>query len=249
MLVRGETTSTSAQEQIPRKNHVDVSHPQACSLQRAPSRGWPRDGSHAAGDLGATPVSPPRHAPRRPIPPHGRCPPHVMLPGADVLPSSGSSPPPPVSWYPSPPAPPPPLTPPPPVLQTRTRHVRRPPGPCRPVLGRPDTAARPLPLSSSPTHPLHSSLQNFDIGGPTERLPPPLIKAFAVLKKAASIVNVSYGMDPKIGDAIQNAADDARLPTPPHTLSLTLSLRSFLENSSTTSPSSCSRPEAVLKPT
>ncbi|KAF9654253.1 fumarate hydratase [Thelephora ganbajun] len=52
------------------------------------------------------------------------------------------------------------------------------------------------------------SLQNFDIGGPTERLPPPLIKAFGILKKAASIVNVGYGMDPKIGEAIQKAADD-----------------------------------------
>ncbi|KZT30520.1 fumarate hydratase [Neolentinus lepideus HHB14362 ss-1] len=52
------------------------------------------------------------------------------------------------------------------------------------------------------------SLQNFDIGGPTERLPPPLIKAFGVLKKAASVVNVSYGMDPKIGKAIQQAADE-----------------------------------------
>lgn len=54
------------------------------------------------------------------------------------------------------------------------------------------------------------SLQNFDIGGPTERLPPPLIKAFGVLKKAASVVNVGYGMDPKIGEAIQKAADDVR---------------------------------------
>lgn len=52
------------------------------------------------------------------------------------------------------------------------------------------------------------SLQNFDIGGPTERLPPPLVKAFGVLKKAASIVNVGYGMDPKVGEAIQKAADD-----------------------------------------
>ncbi|KAJ7619157.1 fumarate hydratase [Mycena polygramma] len=52
------------------------------------------------------------------------------------------------------------------------------------------------------------SLQNFDIGGPTERLPPPLIKAFGVLKKAAAVVNVGYGMDPKIGTAIQQAADD-----------------------------------------
>ncbi|OJA10765.1 hypothetical protein AZE42_00294 [Rhizopogon vesiculosus] len=52
------------------------------------------------------------------------------------------------------------------------------------------------------------SLQNFDIGGPSQRLPPPLIKAFGVVKKAASIANVSYGMDPKIGEAIQKAADD-----------------------------------------
>lgn len=56
----------------------------------------------------------------------------------------------------------------------------------------------------------NSSLQNFDIGGPTERLPPPLIKAFGVLKKAASIVNVGYGLDPKVGDAIQKAADEVR---------------------------------------
>ncbi|THH07628.1 hypothetical protein EW145_g3261 [Phellinidium pouzarii] len=52
------------------------------------------------------------------------------------------------------------------------------------------------------------SLQNFDIGGPTERLPPPLIKAFGILKKAASIVNITYGLDPKVGAAIQQAADD-----------------------------------------
>ncbi|KAF9474477.1 fumarate hydratase [Pholiota conissans] len=52
------------------------------------------------------------------------------------------------------------------------------------------------------------SLQNFDIGGPTERLPLPLIQAFGVLKKAASIVNVEYGMEPRIGEAIQRAADD-----------------------------------------
>ncbi|KAJ7070915.1 L-Aspartase-like protein [Mycena amicta] len=52
------------------------------------------------------------------------------------------------------------------------------------------------------------SLQNFDIGGPTERLPPPLIKAFGVLKKAAAAVNLGYGLDPKIGAAIHEAADD-----------------------------------------
>lgn len=106
----------------------------------------------------------------------------------------------------------------------------------------------PLHFPSSPTHPTHSSLQNFDIGGPAERLPPPLISAFGVLKKAASIVNVSYGLDPKIGDAIQRAADDARLFLR-RVLSLTSPLRSFLGSLSTISPSSCSRPEAVLKVT
>jgi len=34
---------------------------------------------------------------------------------------------------------------------------------------------------------------NFDIGGDTERMPPPLIKAFGVLKKAAARVNEIYG--------------------------------------------------------
>ncbi|CCO37210.1 fumarate hydratase, class II [Rhizoctonia solani AG-1 IB] len=52
------------------------------------------------------------------------------------------------------------------------------------------------------------SLMNFDIGGPAERLPHPLIKAFGVLKKAAAEVNVTYGLDPKIGQAISQAADE-----------------------------------------
>ncbi|KAF8323252.1 fumarate hydratase [Clavulina sp. PMI_390] len=52
------------------------------------------------------------------------------------------------------------------------------------------------------------SLQNFDIGGPTERLPPPLIKAFGILKKSAAHVNMTYGLDPKLGNAISEAADD-----------------------------------------
>lgn len=59
-----------------------------------------------------------------------------------------------------------------------------------------------------PIHFVPSSLQNFDIGGPAERLPAPLIKAFGVLKKAAAKVNVTYGLDPKLGDAIQQAADE-----------------------------------------
>lgn len=59
-----------------------------------------------------------------------------------------------------------------------------------------------------PNRSLPSSLQNFDIGGPAERLPAPLIKAFGVLKKAAAKVNVTYGLSPKLGDAIQQAADE-----------------------------------------
>jgi len=52
------------------------------------------------------------------------------------------------------------------------------------------------------------SLLNFDIGGDTERMPAPLIKAFGVLKKAASIVNTTYGLDPKVAKAIQDASDE-----------------------------------------
>jgi fumarate hydratase class II len=44
-----------------------------------------------------------------------------------------------------------------------------------------------------------------------ERLPLPLIKAFGVLKKAAAVINIGYGMDPKIGNAIQEAADDVSI--------------------------------------
>ncbi|KAL7753453.1 hypothetical protein RI367_001228 [Sorochytrium milnesiophthora] len=52
------------------------------------------------------------------------------------------------------------------------------------------------------------SLQNFDIGGPRERMPEPLIKAFGVLKKAAAIVNMTYGLKPEVGQAIVKAADE-----------------------------------------
>ncbi|KAI8889026.1 fumarate hydratase precursor rhizopus oryzae [Backusella circina FSU 941] len=52
------------------------------------------------------------------------------------------------------------------------------------------------------------SLQNFDIGGPRERMPEPLIRAFGVLKKAAATVNMTYGLDSTVGDAIQRASDE-----------------------------------------
>ena len=39
-------------------------------------------------------------------------------------------------------------------------------------------------------------------------MPEPLIKAFGVLKKAAAQVNIKYGLDAKVGKAIQDAADE-----------------------------------------
>lgn len=51
------------------------------------------------------------------------------------------------------------------------------------------------------------SLLNFKIGG--ERMPLPLVKALAIVKKAAAITNIELGsVDKKIGDAIVQAADE-----------------------------------------
>ncbi|CAK9296464.1 unnamed protein product [Gordionus sp. m RMFG-2023] len=52
------------------------------------------------------------------------------------------------------------------------------------------------------------SLQNFPIGGTSEIMPIKVIRAMAILKKAAAIVNIDYGLDPKISKGIQNAADE-----------------------------------------
>lgn len=52
------------------------------------------------------------------------------------------------------------------------------------------------------------SLQNFDIGGVHDRMPEPLIQAYGTLKRAVTIVNMKYGLDPKIGDAIIHAAEE-----------------------------------------
>lgn len=52
------------------------------------------------------------------------------------------------------------------------------------------------------------SLENFDIGGYQARMPDPLIKAFGVLKKASARVNQTYGLDPTVSQAIQDAADE-----------------------------------------
>ncbi|XP_073980889.1 fumarate hydratase, mitochondrial-like isoform X2 [Rhodnius prolixus] len=52
------------------------------------------------------------------------------------------------------------------------------------------------------------SVMNFPIGGETERMPVPVVKAMGTLKKAAAQVNKEFGLDPKIADAICNAADE-----------------------------------------
>ena len=39
-------------------------------------------------------------------------------------------------------------------------------------------------------------------------MPLPVIKAFAVLKRAAAKVNLEFGLDPKVGNAIMQAAEE-----------------------------------------
>jgi fumarate hydratase, class II len=51
------------------------------------------------------------------------------------------------------------------------------------------------------------SLGNFKIG--REKMPAPLVRALGILKKAAAIVNVEFGiLDKKLGDAMCSAADE-----------------------------------------
>ncbi|KAJ3314652.1 fumarase fum1 [Boothiomyces sp. JEL0838] len=52
------------------------------------------------------------------------------------------------------------------------------------------------------------SLMNFNIGGSTERMPEPVIKAFGIIKKSVAKVNMKTGLDKKVGDAIVLAADE-----------------------------------------
>ena len=53
------------------------------------------------------------------------------------------------------------------------------------------------------------SIINFPIGERSaERMPLPIIKALAVLKKAAAEVNKEYGLDVTIVDAVSKAADE-----------------------------------------
>jgi fumarate hydratase, class II len=43
------------------------------------------------------------------------------------------------------------------------------------------------------------SLQNFNIARETDLMPTPIIKAFGILKKAAALVNLNFGLDATIG--------------------------------------------------
>ncbi|KAI8934737.1 hypothetical protein NX059_008425 [Plenodomus lindquistii] len=52
------------------------------------------------------------------------------------------------------------------------------------------------------------SLENFKINQPQDRMPPPIVRAFGILKGAAATVNMKYGLDPKLGKAIQQAAEE-----------------------------------------
>lgn len=53
------------------------------------------------------------------------------------------------------------------------------------------------------------SLQNFKIGGPSERMPEPVVRAFGVVKKAAALVNKQFGtLDAKVAGAIIQAAEE-----------------------------------------
>merc|ERR1711977_26629 len=50
------------------------------------------------------------------------------------------------------------------------------------------------------------SLENFKINQPQERMPEGVVRAFGILKGAAATENMRYGLDPKVGQAIQEAA-------------------------------------------
>ncbi|KEF61871.1 fumarate hydratase, class II [Exophiala aquamarina CBS 119918] len=52
------------------------------------------------------------------------------------------------------------------------------------------------------------SLGNFNINQPQDRMPEGVVRAFGILKGAAATVNMKYGLDPKVGEAIQQAASE-----------------------------------------
>jgi fumarate hydratase class II len=51
-------------------------------------------------------------------------------------------------------------------------------------------------------------MQNFEIAQDTDKMPIPVVHAFGVLKQAAAMVNVEYGLDKKVSEAIVEAAGE-----------------------------------------
>ena len=47
------------------------------------------------------------------------------------------------------------------------------------------------------------SLGNFKINQPQDRMPPPIVRAFGVLKGAAATVNVKFGLGKKLEQAAE----------------------------------------------
>src|ERR1044072_6354648 len=52
-----------------------------------------------------------------------------------------------------------------------------------------------------------SSIGNFPFGA-QERMPIGIVHALAIVKRAAAVVNRAHGLDPKLADAIDQAADE-----------------------------------------
>ncbi|XP_050406911.1 probable fumarate hydratase, mitochondrial [Patella vulgata] len=52
------------------------------------------------------------------------------------------------------------------------------------------------------------SVINFDIGGESERMPLPVIKAFGILKRSAALVNKSYGLDWTVANTIVQVCEE-----------------------------------------
>ncbi|KAF2325129.1 hypothetical protein GH714_022938 [Hevea brasiliensis] len=91
-------------------------------------------------------------------------------------------------------------------LRRRSFHCVMRAGDCilRPS-GKSETLLDPFMLWGAQTQ---RSLQNFEIGGEREQMPEPIIRAFGILKKCAAKVNMEYGLDPSIGKAIMQAAQE-----------------------------------------
>ena len=50
------------------------------------------------------------------------------------------------------------------------------------------------------------SLENFKINQPQDRMPPPVVRAFGILKGAAATVNMKYGLGNSIVDLRENSS-------------------------------------------